>query len=128
MKNYKVGDWVYFEFKLHQVKTIKDGYIELTDGCFCTSGNSIAERMVPLSIETKRLSDDMQSTYNRFMKKHDSRLNYTGGIIGKLSEIWLEACRANDPNILDQACGFLEAVGDGIDSVSTIQGARIFPS
>ena len=128
MKKYKVGDWVYFEFKLRQVKDIKGEIFTLTDGFCEVSGPEMPERVVPLSIEAKVFADTMLSMYEDFYRKHRGRLSYTGGIIWKMSEIWLEACRANDPTLLDQARAFLRVVGQKLDDIAEIQGVRIFRS
>jgi hypothetical protein len=55
MQNWKVGDWAVFDLSIVQIKQMDD-FLEVSDGCFSTSGNTI-DRLRPLTLINKSTID-----------------------------------------------------------------------
>lgn len=89
---FAVGQWMFFEFKLGQVKGMEDGRVtEFTDGSFNTSGNDLTDRCVPLTMATKRISDTYDYYSSRLHKEGSNGLNYPD-IHRWMAEAWYAAC------------------------------------
>lgn len=88
----KVGDWVYCEFELGQIKRMEDGRItEFTDGAFSHSSFNLTDRCFPLSIGIKLISDEYACWSTRLHREGSNVLNYPD-IHRWLVAHWVETC------------------------------------
>ena len=77
--SWKVGDWAFFEHKLAIVKEVSaDGRVtEMSDGYCSTSYLDLRDRMFPMDIRGKRVSDEYNTQYQRLHKEsHGQNLNF----------------------------------------------------
>ena len=52
------NEWCFFEFKLCQIQEVEEGRVtSVSDGSFNTSGRSLGDRCVPLTLRFANLSD-----------------------------------------------------------------------
>ncbi len=73
---YKVGDWVYHDFELKQVRRIEDGVTEVSDGHFSTSGFGMTDWMFPMAMDVKNVSATFKGISTAIHDKASTGLNY----------------------------------------------------
>jgi hypothetical protein len=75
-RNFKVGDFVYYEFKLCEVKDIKDtGSADVSDGYFIM-GNVDLKDCFPVSLDIKTYSECFEVIKQKLNDLKFSSLNY----------------------------------------------------
>lgn len=122
---YKEGDWVYYDFKLCQIKEIEDGiYYRVTDGFFQTSGSALSDSFFPLDLRIKSISDEFKYHSDLFHKLSFNALNHPD-INRKLVSMWIEACNNKDDNekigeIYDKLHKFYDDVKMEIEKIRMI--------
>lgn len=64
---WKAGDWCFFEYKLAMVEAVDvDGRVtKINDGLFATFSFDLRDRMFPMDLRGKRISDEYQRQYNK---------------------------------------------------------------
>lgn len=89
---HNVGDFVYFEFNLVQIKEMKGPNIQtVNDGLFSTSGKFLNDRVRLLTMRNKIISEAFEKTSEEIHDLNNNKLNYPD-IHNKLVELWIEAC------------------------------------
>jgi len=74
---FKVGDFVFFEYKLAQIKEMKGAKVqEVSDGAFSCGSLDLSDRCVPLTLRNKNISDEYEHQSNRIHREGVSSLNY----------------------------------------------------
>lgn len=70
MKQFKEGDWIFYEFNLYQIETIdpERGVLSITDSHFNRGGYSLTEDCFPMSLDVKYVSDNVRYYYNEIHK------------------------------------------------------------
>jgi len=70
---YKVGDWVVCEFKVQQIKQIsEDGRVtDVSDGYISHGGWSLNDRVFPLTLRSKIISEEFYDVYHKIHKLDD---------------------------------------------------------
>ena len=108
---WKVNDWCFCEFKLQQIKDMKEGRVtEVTDGFFSHSGHSLGDLCFPLSLHAKRASDTAEHWSREMHKLHG--LNFPD-IHRKLVDLWADICEAPEKESTP-AYEALEAFGKSV--------------
>jgi hypothetical protein len=91
---WKVGDWCFYEFNLHQIKEVSNGYIkEVTDGSFCTSGSNLNECAFAMELRIKSISDSVEYWSQKLHTELKNGANFPD-IHRFLVQKWVEACHA----------------------------------
>lgn len=69
--SWKAGDWCFFEHKLAMVKEVAaDGRVtEISDGYFSTGSFDLRDRMFPMDLRGKCISDEYRSQYDKLHKE-----------------------------------------------------------
>jgi len=94
--SWKTGDWCFFEWKLGQIKETKNnGVTEFSDGMFSTSGHGLHDRMFPLTMRNKIISDTFESYSSDIHAKGARNLNFPD-IHRKLVDLWVEAMESKE--------------------------------
>lgn len=93
---YADGDWVYCEFKLQKIKEVaEDGCVkEVTTGYISHSSSDLRDRIFPLEIKVKLISENFSCISDRLHKLR-ANLNYPD-INRYLIQQWVEACENRD--------------------------------
>jgi hypothetical protein len=92
MDNFKVEDWVYYEFELGQIQKMEGNDItDFSDGIFHKSARSLNDRTFPLNMRIKVISDYFERVSIELHNLQNNDLNYPS-IHGRLVSLWLEAC------------------------------------
>ena len=118
----KTGQFVFHEFKLHQIVEIFEGTdgvarLSITDGF--VSSNVLESNVVELTLETQQISTEFQVLYARLRDLRN--LNFPG-IRPIFVNFWLQACRTNLPDELTFAARGAELlVTDILDRVRDFQ-------
>jgi len=90
---YKVGDWVFCEFKLQQIEQVEDGRIvDVSDGYFSHGAYSLNDRCFPITLQNKMLSEYVASCSDRLHKEGNNSLNYPD-IHNWLVNRWVDLCK-----------------------------------
>jgi hypothetical protein len=85
----KVGDWVYFDFELNQVKEVmKNRITSVTTGVISCGGYEL--KCYPISLGIKLISENVEY-YSKKLHELDGFLNFPD-IHGKLCDYWKELC------------------------------------
>ncbi len=125
----KVGDWVIHDYKIKQVKEIKEnGVSELSCGYMCVSGMNLETR--PLTLRSKVIADNIETYYKKLRDLPGSNaLNYPD-INRFMSAKCIEAIDAEDNDmrmILQETAEFVSEIKDSLNRVDAIfKGVRIF--
>lgn len=91
--SFKVGDWMFFEFKLSYIKAMELSRItEVSDGGFSTSGHSLEDRVFPLCVKIKNISDNYSDFYTELHKSDFNGMNWPD-IHRWFVEHWAETCK-----------------------------------
>lgn len=89
---HNVGDWVFFEFSLVQIKEMKGPNIqEVNDGLFSMSSRFLNDRVRLLTMRNKIISEEFERTSKTLHDLNNNKLNYPD-IHSKLVDLWVEAC------------------------------------
>jgi hypothetical protein len=122
-ETWKVGDWCFCEFKLKQVREIEDdGRVsEVSDG-WCSHGSwDIRDRMIPLSLESKRISDSVAGVENRIREEErGSGLNWPD-IHRKLVDLWVDAWRMYESGHSDPLREVLNFQQETIEAIRDVR-------
>ena len=90
--SYKVGDWLFCEFKLQQVTRVEGSQItEVSDGNFCHSSNGLNAQCFPLEMKVKLISDSFKYWSAKLHKEGNRSLNYPD-IHCWLVDKWANTC------------------------------------
>lgn len=109
---FKLGDWCFFEFELHQIKEIKEGRInEVFDGISSCGGYDLNDRCFPLTLDIKRRSDSVYYWYRKFMD--DRHLNHPE-LTNRLVEMWVDLCNENDKEKLQSHYTKIDQFGHSV--------------
>lgn len=101
MTNYKKDDWVFYNFRLVQIKEIEEGKItQISDGFFSTHGLDLGKNVVPLTVRNKCISDEIKAVYydDLYRMKGTRHLNWPE-IHSKLVDLWLALCKTKKKEI-----------------------------
>jgi hypothetical protein len=94
---FKVGDWCYYEFELHQVKeTEEDRITSVTDGYFETGNRDHSKYCFPVDMKIKTTSDEALTWYRDICKEAKLSNINNPGIRGRLVDIWVKLCENKD--------------------------------
>jgi hypothetical protein len=98
-KKFKVGDWCFYEFELHQIKEM-DGAMVIS----VSNGNStrfsnvdLTKDCFPLTIPIKLVSEEAMDRLNTISQAGGNRVNYPD-LHTKVVSIWSEICNNIDNN------------------------------
>lgn len=90
--NFKVGDWVFCEFKLQQVAEMRGPNVTgVEDGFFHHGSSSLNDRCFPLGKRVKVISDSFASWSDRIHREGLRNLNFPD-IHRWLTEKWADLC------------------------------------
>jgi hypothetical protein len=93
---YRVGDWLFCEFNLQQIKEMRGNNITtVTDGFFSLSSSSLNDRCFPLEKRVKVISDGFDEWSKRIHREGHRSLNFPA-INQWLIKKWRELCLARD--------------------------------
>lgn len=124
--NFKENDWVFCNFKLQQIKTIKDGRIRnVTDGDFIYGGFDLSNECFPVETKVKEISDFVNSLYNKLHAIKFNALNYPD-IVRELESKWVDMCNNRDnTEVCNQLSNnlsvFVNTVLDEVNKVKQIE-------
>lgn len=130
---YKVGDWVFFDFELHQITRMDgDRVTGVTNGFLKGASNSFSDRVFPLDLRIKVISDNFLGQKEKLMAIRGANLNFPD-IVRWLSSKWADTCREKDnTEVVNTAIRELDAfareIRDACESLgdTEIGGVRIF--
>ena len=99
-KNFQVGQWVFCEFKLQQIKNMEDGRVtEVTDGILTHSSRDLTDRCFSLSIRIKRISDEVAHYMDKFHTIKVPGLNFPD-LSREMVSRWVDMCETtNDADL-----------------------------
>jgi hypothetical protein len=125
---FKVGDWVYEDFTLNQIKKMEGTRVtEISDGMFSRSGSDLT--CFPLSLRNKAISE---SFHHYYMKLNDIRgLNFPD-IRRYFGNLWEEAMETKNDDAVKEIYNKISIfVNNAIDlseqrKQTKIQGVDIF--
>lgn len=135
MTEYKVGDWVFYEFRLVQIKEIEEGKVtQISDGFFSTFGLDLGHNIVPLTLKNKCVSDRTRVVYeNLYESAGSSKWKYLNWpeIHPKFVSLWLDLCNnliTKDEISYDCIYDLKDKILAAIDLVNKIraEGIRLF--
>jgi len=90
--SYSVGDKVFCDAKLQEIREIKDNRIvEVSDGYFCHSGYDLTPDIFPDTPRTREISKRFDDLREEFHRIGNNLLNYPD-VIGHLFGIWRQEC------------------------------------
>lgn len=90
---FRVGEWVFCEFKLQQITRVVNGEVcGVSDGHVACGGN-VTDRCMPLTMDIKCISNNYERTYQAIHQKGKTGLNYPA-IHNWLVREWVAACAA----------------------------------
>lgn len=97
IKNPKVGDWIFHEFKLKVVEDINSsGEINsVSDGYFITGGAIGNHLCFPLNKRVKDISERFDRLYNRIYSEGERLLSFPS-IHNLFVNMWVEMCNEKD--------------------------------
>jgi len=132
IENFKVGDEIYEEFKLKEIREVRDGIIwSLHDKYFISSGNYSPSQCFPVEDKVKSLSETFEN-WSHELHQLNAQLNYPK-IRGYLNNRWIDACdaRTDDEkcfNIMQSVSAFIETIKYHVESQKQIvvHGVNIF--
>lgn len=91
-KIFSKDDWCFFEFKLVQVREVKDGCVQsVVDGKFQHSGLDLSDRCYPMELSIKAISDSVAFYYDELHKIKSLNLNYPD-LNREYIRRWVELC------------------------------------
>ena len=130
---FKQYDWCFCEFKLQQIKEMRDNCItSVSDGNFCHGSSDLSDRCYPLEMKYKVISDEAAYWSKKLHDLNHNSLNYPD-INRALIEKWCDMCdNADDHDKLQDLYTKLAGFGNAIinkvrDTRSEyIDGVRIF--
>jgi len=135
--NWKVGDWCLFEFTLHTIKEMEGNKItSVSDGNFQTGGCDLSDRVFPLTIRNKRISDTFEYYSGKFHEIHHVTLNFPD-IHNYLVEKWCKAMNSKEDDtvadgeiasIINRVGRFYDEFIEKIRCLETMEvdGVRLF--
>lgn len=92
----KVGDFVFCEFKLQQIKEMEGERVTgVRDGLFEMGSYDCRDRCMPLTIDMKRIADEFAHHSAKIHREGGAGLNYPD-IHRWLVDAWVEACMAQN--------------------------------
>lgn len=119
--NFKVGDWIFCEYKLHVIEEMEGETIKaVADGYIIHSSYSLNDRCFPLNKEIKRISEHFEQAYTKIHELSIRGLNFPD-IHRWLVKKWCEACNNKDDNTIVTAC--MNELNDFTDN--TIERCKI---
>lgn len=100
---FKIGDWVFCEFKLQIIEEIKDGRITcVSDGHSSHSSWTFNDRCFPLEKRVKTISDYVDFQYQQIQNLRNKGLNYPD-IYRWFVDKWCEMCNnRNDTKLVNK--------------------------
>jgi hypothetical protein len=129
------GNWCFFEHRLCSVSQIEgDGRVtEVTDGFFSTVSLDLRDRMFPMDLRGKCVSDEYQSQYDKLHKEsRGANLNFPD-FHRWLVKHWVECMkRRNDDEAVKAAYrevnNFVSSILTAVSEVKCreVNGMRIF--
>ena len=127
--NYKVGDWVFCEFKLQQIREINESFVSVTDGMFEMSMSKyhFDSNSFPLEMRIKRISDAFLAHAERVHKEviHNG-VNYRA-IYDRMIEKWVIACQYEDENQSRRVTGeMVQFCDEVIKKVQEVRGMDFY--
>jgi hypothetical protein len=130
---FKQYDWCFCEFKLQQIKEMKDNCVtEVSDGNFSHSSSDLSDRCYPLEMKYKQISDEVAYWSKKLHELNHNSLNYPD-IHRALVERWCEMCdNADDldklPNLYNKLADFCNAIIRKVQDIRSeyLDGVRIF--
>lgn len=90
-KEWQVGDWCFCEFKLQQIKEMKDGRItSVRNGICSTGGRDFSDRCFELKLEIKLISEQFLSAWHVVCKlRHPNSLEIRRLLVRE----WVKTCQ-----------------------------------
>lgn len=112
---FKIGDWIFCEFKLQIIEEIKDGRITcVSDGHISHSSWSLNDRCFPLETHVKTISDYVAFQYDKIGNTGCKGLNYPD-ISRWFVDKWCEMCNnRNDTKLVNKLTVELNEFTDAI--------------
>jgi hypothetical protein len=122
---WKAGDWVVFDLSIGQIKELReDGGAEFSDGSFATSGFSIAQRFRPLTLQNKRIVENLETYYKRLYDIDGSAGFNFPDISRWFSQVALDAIdNSDEAGAYERAQAFIR---DARDHKAELHGIRLF--
>jgi len=130
---FKQGEWCFCEFTLKLVKETKEDRItSVSDGYFEHGSYDLSDRCYPLTLEIKRISDEVNYWSKKFHELKNNSLNHPD-LNRELISRWVEMCEAKDDHeklrkLFDSLSEFGTAVITKVRDLGgeEVQGVRIF--
>lgn len=94
--HWEVGDWCVEDYKIKMVKEVKpDGAVrELSDGYCSCSFLDLRDRMFPLTLWTKTVTESVEHYYQDLYKKYEYRLNLNWPDLSRVfCDFHVEGCK-----------------------------------
>jgi hypothetical protein len=92
--HWQVGDWCVCEYKIQMVKEVAlDGrVISISDGHFSHGGSDLRDRMFPLTLFTKNMSEEINDRYDKlYQTTKNASLNWPD-IYRKFVDFHVDGC------------------------------------
>ncbi len=96
-KNFKIDDWIFYEFELYQVQNIQDSMITVTDGYMSTCSFNNIVKCFPVTMIIKLISDEFNTYYENFKKINLKGLDLSS-IHNYLIWLWVSCCENCNSN------------------------------
>lgn len=130
---FKEGDWCFCQFKLQQIHRTDDTNItSVSDGDFSLSGSDLSGQCFPLTMEIKRISDNVYYWSNEFHKLKNLNVNHPDLHL-ELIRRWSEICENIDDkskvvDLSSKLTDFAKNVIHRINSYENneVEGVRLF--
>lgn len=122
----KSGDWVVFDLRVGQIKTLREGGCTSFSDGFCETSGMIADRCRPLTIRNKAIMESFD-TYYRRLREIDGEAGFNYPDISQyFSQLALDAIDTDGDGVkvsYDKAQTF---VHEARDYKPVIDGVRLF--
>lgn len=106
IENSKVGDWMFCDFELMQIKEMRDERItDVTDGFVTHGGRDFNNRCFPLTMCIKIISEEFK-TWRDEIRKLGNHINMNS-VDALLIDWWIECCYAEKFDIVEQRNEFI---------------------
>ena len=114
---YNVGDWVLFEFALHQVLEVEEERVtKVSDGGITKTSHSLNDRIYPLCVRLKSVSDSFNFCYSKLLKDAPESENFQD-VKREMVSRWCDACDAIQSGDRGRASRIMDYMSKWADGV-----------
>ena len=130
---FKQNDWCFCEFKLQQIREMKENCItEVSAGNFSHGSSDLSDRCYPLEMKYKLISDNVAYWSNKLFELRNNSLNYPD-INRALIQRWCDMCDVADDhdklrNLYEKLNNFANSIINKVESSRNeyVDEVRIF--